>query len=347
MARIFTFLFLFCSCIGYSAEEPSTVQVPKIQEKEETLSSPPAEQPVKVETSVYLWRLIDLSEKDGNFRAEFYIDCKWKDPRLALNNKEYLIFNEEEADKKLDEIWWPELDFINGIDLQSTHKVLTIYKDGTVVYSAKILGLFFAQLDLRNFPFDEQYLKIHIESFYWDADILQFVANAEQTGAIEIDNFNGFHLHDISTSVQNEKFPFLHDTYSDFTAAIHIKRNPSYFVYQSLVPLILIFIITCCMFLLEFTDVLNRITLIQGCFFVAIATKFTINDKLPAVDYFTWVDYIFFAFYFFCLLCALASVIDSRIWKKDKKLSDRIRNKIFWLFVLIVACLYAVFYIHI
>ena len=79
------------------------------------LNLPPPQLPVKAKVGFYLWRLIDISERSESFRAECYLDCTWKDERLAFQgNEEYIILTETAATSKLEEIWWPQLDFVTG-----------------------------------------------------------------------------------------------------------------------------------------------------------------------------------------------------------------------------------------
>ena len=138
-------------------------------------TSPPNTLPVKVETTFYLWNLSDIDEKDGTFSAEVYLVARWHDDRLAFNTShKALVYVEEAAKDKLEEIWWPVFDFVNASNLTTRNKTLLIFPDGTVEYSLKILGTFFNTMDLRRFPFDEQNYEIHLESFLWNSDIVEF-----------------------------------------------------------------------------------------------------------------------------------------------------------------------------
>ncbi|MES2272631.1 MAG: hypothetical protein V4487_00365 [Chlamydiota bacterium] len=313
--------------------------------EEVKLSSPPSELPVSVNISLYLWNLLDFSEKNENFRAEFYLESTWKDSRLAFQGKdEFLTFTDDGAVKKLEEIWWPAFDFINGIDLSYTNRILTIHPDGTVEYSIKVLGTFFTKMNLRKFPFDEQFLLIKIESSFWDSNILQFKATPEEMGAINIEDFDGLHLVGISAIVKDVTFSFTKHAFSDFTSIIQIKRSPSFFIYQTIIPLMIVFIITCCTFFLDVAELISRLTLLQGCVLIAVATKFSVNNSLPEVDYFTGVDYIFFLFYLCCLIASFMSVVNYHLWKKKNPLGKSINEKAFWIFFILFITLLVIFF---
>lgn len=306
-----------------------------------TITAPPDPLPVKIDTTFYLWNLSRIDEKDGTFSAEVYVILKWKDERLASKgSRETLIYTEEAVTDKFKEIWWPEIDFVNASTLEQRNKTLFISPEGNVEYSLKVLGSFFNTMDLTLFPFDEQNYEIHIESFLWNSKTLEFVV--KQVDSANLANFSIRSLRpdQLFATVKNVKF--MSENYSDFGVTVHFVRNPAFFNYQILIPLVIVLFITCAMFYLDIGDLSTRLFLGQGSILVLVAMKFMINQELPSIDYLIPIDYIFFIAYFCCCLTVALSCIDFTLWKKNEPLARRINKHALWIPLLLFFILYGI-----
>lgn len=117
-----------------------------------------------------------------------FLNLSWKDPGLAFGDEGARphVFQEEEAEEKLSEIWSPDLEIQNEVEQRATESVeLTILPDGTVDYEERFGATLNAELDLREFPFDRQALDIELQSFTWDRSEVSFTANHEQTASMQ------------------------------------------------------------------------------------------------------------------------------------------------------------------
>ena len=286
--KFFSILFAFftCCCLQNTFAEPPT---------ELLLSTPPSPLPVKVETSFFLWNLKDISEKNSTFFADIYLMLKWHDSRLAFqgDSKQH-VYMEDAAATKLQQIWSPALDFINSTEVVLREKTLTISPNGDVEYLVKVNATFSAIMDLRNFPFDKQVFNIHIESFLWDINALEFVIGDKEIGKIGAESLEDLSIIGFDAFVTNRAFPFMQETFSDFAISIELQRKPGFFLYQVLIPILIVFSIAASMFYLNIEDLGTRLVLAQGCILVFVAMKFIINQDLPQIDYLTTIDYIFF-----------------------------------------------------
>ena len=291
---------------------------------------PPNSLPVKVETTFYLWNLSDIDEKDGTFSAEVYVVARWQDDRLAFNTSDKpLIYTEEAARDKLREIWWPELDFVNASDLTTRNKTVFIYPDGTVEYSIKILATFFNTMDLRRFPFDKQNYEIHLQSFLWNVQVVEFVIKKIESE--DLANANIKSLRPISLSAEVKNVKFQSEIYSDLGVTIHFVRNPNFFNYQILIPLLVVLFITCLMAFVQIDALSDRLLLAQGSILVLVAMKFMMNQELPTIDYLTFVDYIFFIAYFCCFLMVILSCFIFYFRERHKELASSINKHATWI----------------
>ncbi len=308
------------------------------------VKTPPKNLPVKVETTFYLWSLNNIDEKDGTFTAQIYLVTRWHDDRLAFSTSTLPeIYTEEAASDKLKEIWWPELDFVNSSTLMIRNKTLVINPDGTVEYSIKVFGTFFNTMDLRRFPFDEQDYEIHIESFLWNSQTVEFVvANLE---SVDLANSRIQSLRPISLSGAVKDIPFMSEAYSDLGISIHFKRSPNFFNYQILIPMLVVLFITCMMTFMPVGRLGDRLLLAQGSILVLVAMKFMINQDLPTVDYLTFVDYIFFIAYFCCFVMVILSCIIFFLRERRKSMSHSINKHATWIPFVLFLVLYLAFFV--
>lgn len=327
--RLFFFFLLYLSAFqGYA---------------DQSLTNLPTEQPVKVSLSLYLWDVSNISERDQTFDATIYVTCKWFDKRLSFAGNTPQIYTEKLAHKKLNEMWWPALDFVNSSHTRILNSSVTISPDGSVEYDIKASGTFFSLMDLRKFPFDEQNLEINIESFLWNAKQLQFIPDFNEMGFSKKQSYEPLRIQSITPSISDELLPYYTDAYSNFKATIRAKRNAGFFTYQTLLPLSIVFVITTLMFFLPSSDLVSRLLLIQGCVLVFVAMKFTINAELPKIEYFTIVDYIFLFAYLCCALAGVMSVYSYHLWQKRNPTAQKLSKELFWAFFLLVCIILIIF----
>jgi hypothetical protein len=290
----------------------------------------PPTKPMVVNTGFYLLNLVSINERDQTFAADVYFVFTWNDPRLKFEGDQEHphIFSEEAAKTRLETMWWPNPEFINTGKPDVTNTTLYIYPNGKVEYNLGITANFRGSFDYRKFPFDSQKLEIKMSSFVWDKNWLDFKANPHDVGFEKSDNsaFEERNVKNITADIRDETTGFENDVYSTYYATISIERNPSFYLYQVLVPCFLVLIVSYCIFFIDPKEFANRLIVGLTCILVFIATKFTINMDLPRVNYITVIDKIFFLFYFCAGFTIIVSLIDRIImnrphppaWNLDK-----------------------------
>jgi len=102
--------------------------------------------------------IIDINEIDAAkqlFTANIAFEAQWKDQRLVSNNKETTY--------DLEDVWNPNLEFINRQKVfKSAPDIVKVDQEGTVVYGQRIVGTFFQPLKLQKFPFDKQKIEFQM-----------------------------------------------------------------------------------------------------------------------------------------------------------------------------------------
>ena len=157
----------------------------------EERSLPPGERPVKVHAGFFLVNLSGVSERNETFDADLYLNFRWQDSRLAFDGFEPRRFLEDAAVGRLEEMWWPQLEFVNTAEPKITNRALEISPDGSVRYEIGMTSEFRTDLDLRRFPFDRQTLEVRIESFLWTDDQMVFSPDSTRIGFNPDSTFEG------------------------------------------------------------------------------------------------------------------------------------------------------------
>ncbi len=92
-----------------------------------TSVSPP-QLPTDVAVGAYLIGLSQVSEPSDPFPTldlEVFLNLSWHDPRLASEdeNRSPRVFQEEEAEEKLSEIWAPDVEVQNQVEQRETESI--------------------------------------------------------------------------------------------------------------------------------------------------------------------------------------------------------------------------------
>lgn len=288
-------------------------------------SLPPGGLPVEVETSFYLFTLRSVDEKEETFDADIYMQFSWMDQRLAHPGEDRLTFVEEAASDKLKEIWWPQIEFINASSPEVTNLSLEIQPDGKVLLNYALSSTFRSELDLKRFPFDTQTLSVQVASFLYAPPDLVFKANPGQTGLQNSGHYEGFKVLGVDAESLLQQASGWLKEYSEYRANIRVQRVSVFYIWTVFVPVILIFVICCTIYLLPSEELADRVGICLTTLLACIATQFTLSFDLPQISYLTLVDRLFIVTYAFTALNVLVAAIE--VFKG----TPRIRNRLLFL----------------
>ena len=113
-------------------------------------------EPTEVQIGLYVIDVDEVNSADQSFAASVYFEARWNNPLLKHEGPGPKLRN-------LTDVWNPRLTIIGQQMMwRSYPDYVEIQPDGTVVYRQKIWGRFSQPLKLRDFPFDQQELSIHI-----------------------------------------------------------------------------------------------------------------------------------------------------------------------------------------
>jgi hypothetical protein len=262
---------------------------------------PPASEPTEVGVGVFFINLLSIDDVNETFTIDGILTLNWKDPRLSKNS---LGFSANKCDPSVSEIWSPALQALNRYEATFIRgAVLDINNDGDVVYKQRYKVELYNEFDLKNFPFDQQLLKLALASFSKGGAIkLNYNKDNTNVGA----NFKrqdwevgGLKVSLVSDDVKsaNQQVPRI-----DFSFIA--KRNSSYYVWNIILPLSLIVLMAWCVFWIDPSQMGPQIGLSTGAVFTLVAYRFTINALLPKISYLTRMD----AFLILCTILVFTAL---------------------------------------
>jgi len=262
-------------------------------EKAELKTKRPAEWrgPTKVDFFLFV---LDIDNIDGaaqSFSVNVYIRLGWKDERLAHEGGVKTI--------PLTEVWNPHLLIANrgGIVLKSLPDVVEVEPDGTVAYQQRYTGPLSQPLKLSEFPFDQHQFTIQFIAPGYAPKDLQFVP----APAISEPQIIGGAMYETLslpdwkvTEYMAEARPYRpvgNIEVAGFVFEFTAKRYPLYYIWQVIVPLILIVMMSWGAFWIDPTHAGAQIGVATSSMLTLIAYRFMLGNLIPRLPYMTRLDY--------------------------------------------------------
>ena len=314
---------------------------------------------------IEIYNISDVNIKNSTFtlkmQSQFikYYDLGVEDLKLGELIFENIIFKDEEGEwtaeachniipEKMNELRLPfpgeDVKILNTTLLNKnlTQTDISIYayseKLGDELYggseyaslNTRTNGTYVIQNDfkLQTFPFDKQVLRI---SFGSPGKIDDFELTIHHETYEKIDWFlknkeiNGWDIksYDLyNYIVKNESGNFTSRTNID----IHIERQHGYYIYKVLFPILLILMVCWIVVWVHPRELESRLTITIVCLLSLIAYNFVIDSELPKLEYLTVMDWIILISYVYATIPNFISVISFRLYKSNRRLSDKIEN---------------------
>jgi len=257
------------------------------------LTQMPPQRPVEVELSLELVEVSQIQDHEEKFDVEFYLFLSWHDRRLAFDP------DQTGSGKRIvpvEEIWTPEPDLIDDLDVNvQGGKHAHIMPDGKVLYRQYFRGTVSSNFDLHEFPFDRHELELHIEATSGEVDDVRYVAgeSGPRHGPDEAARVvpHGWNLLATTSEVTKNRYPRLHETYSRFTFRIEIERDPHYYWWSIVLPLLPIVVTSWSVFWMDPKEFGSQIGVGVTAMLTVVAYRITIDSSLPPLTYMTRMDY--------------------------------------------------------
>jgi hypothetical protein len=308
---------LSVSGVAAAANAPSVANDPCFIPPMLTHSPPESNgQPVQVKIGILLIDVVEINDVTESFTADFKVRVRWKDPRLSAtalgHSLEYCRF-------PIDDVWNPDIQPINQRGTVQKGKLqLVVAADGTVSVVARVYSILSNPLDMHDFPFDTQHLRIQFASMKYNPNEVTFITDEAQTGRMKglsipgwriINSFSDDTVAPLQGAVRN---------HPRFDHLIVIERQSSYYVWKFIVPLCFIVLMASGVFWLNPAGVQTQIGVGTAAVFTLIAFLLGLRTVLPRVPYLTHMDHLVFGATVLVFLALLEVIITSRMAQKGQ-----------------------------
>ncbi len=247
--------------------------------------------PTKIHFLVFV---VDIDNIDGarqSFTANVYVGLRWKDERLAHEGSVRTV--------PLKETWNPRLIIVNrgGIVQKSLPEVVEIENDGTVTYRQRFTGPLSQPLKLSEFPFDQHNFTINFVATGYSVNEIEFIPESTLAG---FPISGGGIYHELSLPDWSIlKFlaearayePIKGRKGAGFVFEFTAKRYATYYIWQVIVPLILIVMMSWGAFYIDPTNAGAQIGVATSSMLTLIAYRFMLGNLIPRLPYMTRLDH--------------------------------------------------------
>jgi hypothetical protein len=292
----------------------------------------------------FLVFVIDIDNIDGaaqSFAANIFVSLRWKDERLAQETASL-------RQMSLDQVWNPRVVLVNegGIVRTSMPEVVEVSPDGTVTYRQRYYGPLSQPLKLSQFPMDQHRFTIRFAAAGYRSEELDFVPEADIRGTkITGGGISGELSLPDWTILEHQIAPNPYEPVKGllvpgFTFEFIAKRSFPYYLWQVVVPLLLIVMMSSTVFWIDPTNVGSQIGIATSSIFTLIAYRFVMAGLLPRLPYMTKMDYFILASTLLVFMALVEVIVTSSLVRSNRERLarniDRSARVVFLLFLLLV-----------
>lgn len=259
---------------------------------DDSATLPPA-RPVKVTLSVELVEVSQIQDHDEKFEIEFYLFLSWRDPRLAFSRRR------EGRDKRvvpIDQIWTPQPELMDDLDVSvQDGRNAHVLSDGTVRWRQYYRGTISSNFNLHEFPFDQHRLEVPIEANAGEIDDVVYVAGEIRVHEASSETLHvvphGWQFVGLRNDVTESRYPWLGETYSRFVFSVDVRRDPHFYWWAIVIPLLPIVATSWSVFWMDPKEFGSQVGVGVTAMLTVVAYRITIDSSLPPLSYMTRMDY--------------------------------------------------------
>lgn len=274
-----------------AAEKVAEKAAEEATEKAELTAKRPDEWggPTKVHFLIFVLDIDDIDDAKQSFTANVYIRLRWNDRRLGNPGG-------STRQVRLEEIWNPRILLTNqqGRMFKSLPDIAQVDPDGTVIYHQRYTGALTQPLNLSQFPMDKHSFTIHfVAAGYTDAE-LEFIPDIFRkinAGAIS-DELSLPDWEVVSHEALVLPYTPIEVIHSaGFAFRFEAKRYIGYYIWQLIMPLAIVVVMSWAAFWVGRENVSIRIGVSTSSILTLIAYRFVLANLLPRLPYMTRIDY--------------------------------------------------------
>lgn len=312
------------------------------------MPNPPAS-PTRVTCGIMIADVTNIDDVEESFSAEVVIVAHWQDPRLAYDAEaegtQLKLFQGEFQFAEVFPGWWPQFVFINQVGRGETKGItIKVHPDGHVRYLEMRSVQFETPMDLRDYPFDTQQLRVAMISFgNLTTDVLlevdeQYADSTDELVQREKGvNVAGWDLQHLAMHV-DEQYIAAGNTktfHSRLLTVVRLKRQSWQLVWELFFPLIILVSVIWSIFWIDIDSLADRLNVSFIGVLTIVAYQFVVIENMPRMSYLSFTDTLLLVSFLMMAATIPQSLTIHTLVRKGKQgLARRIDRTSRWAFPL-------------
>lgn len=260
--------------------------------------------PIPVGVSIHINELPSISDTYNKFQIDGLLTSTWCDPRILSDipeDQNKLVLFNTAAEDWMGSHWVPQLEFTNRVsEAFYQTQTITLHRNGAVERKARFEEGLGSEFRLEKFPFDQQLLRLYVQSFSWDKQVLKLVELGDVVSLSKNSKLPEWKIKNLDYTIRNHDDPEQgSNEFSRLSATITISRRSGHFVYKIFLPLGILTFTSIFFLAIPLEAFADRLAFISGLLFTTLAYQIIITSSVPRVPYLTLGDtYTIFLFVF-------------------------------------------------
>ena len=262
----------------------------KVEQAEIKTTRPDAlKGPTTVNFAVFVLNISKIDDAGQNFTANVFLRLRWKDTRLA---KSAGVVRQI----PLEEVWNPRILLVNqqGRVARALPEIVQVHPDGTVFYFQRYTGKFSQRLMLANFPRDTHNFIVQFGAAGYSADEITFkpdllrnILGGSMAKEVSLPDWKI-----LQYETRTDPYhPVEEINAAAFEFQFVAQRYLAYYLWQVMLPLVVIVIMSWTAFWIGREHINVRIAVATSSILTLIAHRFVLATLLPRLPYMTRLDY--------------------------------------------------------
>ncbi|EFN80182.1 Glycine receptor subunit alphaZ1, partial [Harpegnathos saltator] len=254
--------------------------------------------PVVVNFNILVVDINSINVEDMDFRVDMFVSQSWMESRLNMPQD---IFEEDDdyvilPPEFFDNLWQPDPYFLNSkvseiATLNHKFSLVTLYRNKTVKYSARINAIVACQMEFQLYPMDIQICPIYIESFSYNRKKLHLKWGA---GGVTVNPELKLLQYDFGKpAVFEEIIDYMLEKNGNFSRLVvffRFERQIGHHLIQTFAPSMLVVMLSWFSFWLGLDAIPGRVALLVTSM-LTLVTMFTgLKSDIPPVAYIKALD---------------------------------------------------------
>ncbi|XP_048754412.1 neuronal acetylcholine receptor subunit alpha-10-like isoform X2 [Ostrea edulis] len=198
--------------------------------------------PLNVTFGLALSQIIDVDEKNQILTTNCWLNQMWTDYGLRWNPKDYGGIKVVRL--PYDQIWRPDIFLYNNADVSTYFSSISsnviVTSQGNVTWLSMVIFKSSCSINVRYFPFDEQNCSMTFASWTYDGYQINLVLNTHEGDISNYISNSEWHLHKLYVQRNVVFYSCCAEPYPDITFYIHIQRRPLFYIFNMVMPCVMI-----------------------------------------------------------------------------------------------------------